>query len=238
LDALPVCLVDVRGDDLQELWVASDGADLLESWGEPSTETATAVELLFGTLDPVRLRPHTSDSILEVVPGFEDLVREVAAAMPAGSFVNVDYGDWFFGVGPAQSGWSCGCDTRGLPLHRRTLRGYFRHQLVRDPFARPGRQDLTADVDFAALDYHGRRAGFETVAFTTLAAFLRGGGADRELQALRAVASPGAVDGETPASAEAAPDLLEADRQATVLRNLLDDEDLGAAFKIMVQVKE
>jgi hypothetical protein len=76
------------------------------------------------------------------------------------------------------------------------------------------------------------------VAFTTLAAFLRGGGADRELQALRAVASPGAVDGETPASAEAAPDLLEADRQATVLRNLLDDEDLGAAFKIMVQVKE
>ena len=33
-------------------------------------------------------------------------------------------------------------------------------------------------------------------------------------------------------------DVLEADRQATILRTLLDQGDLGAAFKVMVQVRE
>ena len=66
---------------------------------------------------------------------------------------------------------------RGPAAAEADRRGYFKHQLVVDILARPGRQDLTADVDFAALDLHGRREGFETVLFTTLAAFLSGGGA-------------------------------------------------------------
>ena len=95
-----------------------------------------------------------------------------------------------------------------------------------DPLARPGKQDLTADVDFAAVDLHGRRHGFQTVLFTTLAAFLRAGGAEAELQAL--------LDG----AGATASDPLEADRQATVLKNLLDERDLGGAFKLMVQARE
>ena len=141
--------------------------------------------------------------------------------MPSGTLVNVDYGEWFPGVPQAGECW--GLEERAL--RRRTVRGYFKHQLVLDPLARAGRQDLTADVDFAALDLHGRHQGFETVLFTTLAAFLRAGGAEDEDRGARWQGS-------------AAADALEADRQATVLENLLDERDLGGAFKLMVQVRE
>jgi SAM-dependent MidA family methyltransferase len=139
------------------------------------------------------------------------------------------------------------------------VRGYFKHQLVPDPLARPGRQDLTADVDFAAVDLHGREEGFETVLFTTLGRFLRGGGAEDELQALRSrseapawatasalAAQAASATASATASAlapQAAPaelassDPLEADRQATVLENLLDERDLGSVFKVLVQVR-
>ena len=134
-----------------------------------------------------------------------------------------------------------------------------------DPLARAGRQDLTADVDFAALDLHGREQGFESVLFTTLTAFLHAGGAQAELEALRAAFAPGPPVPSAPVPNRPAPDeaadplqaaglpggagllesvglpegadVLEADRQATVLANLLDESDLGGAFKVMVQVR-
>ncbi len=55
---------------------------------------------------------------------------------------------------------------------------------------------------------------------------LKGAGADDDLVRLR-----GRAASETG-------DVLEALRQADVLRALLDEEDLGGAFKVMVQVRE
>ena len=46
-----------------------------------------------------------------------------------------------------------------------------------------GRQDLTADVDFRALDLHGEALGLECVLFASLAAFLRGMGGLEEARA-------------------------------------------------------
>jgi SAM-dependent MidA family methyltransferase len=220
VDTVPVHLVCVAGEELTEAHVRSTATGGLELiWGPPTQPAAGEVELLFGTRDPKRLRALSADGVIEVFPRLGELMREVAAAMPAGSFVNVDYGQWFPGVPRAGGRW----DLEDRALRRQSVRGYFTHQLVPDPLARPGRQDLTADVDFAALDLHGRREGFETVLFTTLAAFLRAGGAAEELEAL--------------AVAPAGGDLLEADRQASVLRNLLDEGDLGGAFKLLVQVR-
>jgi SAM-dependent MidA family methyltransferase len=251
LDTLPVHLLDVSGDEAREAYVVVAGpgsartggpaappGDLVQTWDVVSGEAAAEVELLFGTLDPRHLRALTEDGVLEVFPALGGFLRRVAGLMPSGSLVSVDYGEWFPGLSgevvpglsgdPALGGAApaMGCGLGARPLRRRTIRGYFKHQLVADPLARPGRQDLTADVDFSALDLHGRREGFETVVFATLAAFLRGGGAEDELRALRA------------GTAETASDTLEADRQATVLESLLDEEDLGAAFKVMVQVRE
>jgi SAM-dependent MidA family methyltransferase len=221
LDATPVHLVAVGGDSLHEGYVRLKPPSLVQTWGELSATAAAEIELLFGTLDPRCLEAFVEDGILEVFPGLGELTRQVAGVMPSGSFVNVDYGEWFPGLPQVGERWGL----EGRTKRRRTVRGYFKHQMVLDPLARAGRQDLTADVDFAALDLHGRGEGLETVVFTTLAAFLRGGGAEDELRALHAATA-------------AASDPLEADRQATVLANLLDERDLGGAFKLMVQVRE
>jgi SAM-dependent MidA family methyltransferase len=244
LDTIPVHMVDVTAEGLREAYVAVVPAGLEQRWGKVSKEAVTELRCLFDTLDPAVLRPLTEDGIIEVFSGLGVLLGALARAMPSGSLVNVDYGEWFPGVPHPGERW--GLEGRGP--RRRTVRGYFKHQMVLDVLVRPGRQDLTADVDFAALDLHGREEGFETVLFTTLARFLRGGGAESELQALRVVAGtpPPLTAKAVQASrageeTEVAPaghvDRLEADRQATVLENLLDESDLGGAFKLMVQVK-
>jgi SAM-dependent MidA family methyltransferase len=221
IDTLPVHLVRVADGHVGELHVrAVPTGGLAEEWGPLSDEAAGEIEVLFGDARPERLTGLTSDGVIEVFPGLTELFREVAEVMPSGSLVSVDYGGWFLGVPKTGERW--GLEDRAP--RRRTVRGYFKHQLVLDVLARPGRHDLTADVDFAALDLHGRRQGFETVLFTTLAAFLGAGGGEAELAALQAA---GRED-----------DALEADRQATVLRSLLEEHDLGGAYKVMVQVRE
>lgn len=221
MDTLPAHLVRATEEGLAEAHVRSTSmGDLRQTWGPVSESAETELQALFGPLDPARLAILSSDGFIELFPGMAALLRQVADAMPMGSLVNVDYGDWFSGV--ASCGELCGLGYRRL--RKRTVRGYFKQQSVADILARPGRQDLTADVDFAALDFHGRREGFERVLFTTLSAFLTAGGAEQELETLAG------ADGES--------DVLECDRQATVLRNLLDDRDLGGTFKLMVQVRE
>ena len=100
------------------------------------------------------------------------------------------------------------CD-RHLVLARRE----FEEQLL--PLARS---------DFAALDFHGRRLGFQTLLFLDLASFLAAGGAATEADRLRSL-----VGGE---------DALEVDASASLLEALLDPADVGGLFKVMVQVRE
>ena len=72
--------------------------------------------------------------------------------------------------------------------------------------------------------------------FTSLSAFLRAGGAENELRRLMN-AWPKTADG-PPGTPSQGLDPLESDRQATVLAALLDEQDLGRAFKVMVLVRE
>ncbi len=251
LDTFPVRLVDVGGSGPREAYVqtgvaaevgATPGAApaplLALVWSNLSDAAAGEMDSLFSTADPRRLQAFTSDGVLELSPGLHVLLQQAAALMPSGSLVNIDYGDWFLGLpDPVEADGPSplpGRGPEGRPRRRRSIRGYFRHQVVGDPLARAGRQDLTADVDFAALDLHGRREGFETILFTASRNFLRAGGAEDELRALAEIATSGATECEV----EPPFDALEADRQATVLRNLLDERDLGGSFKLMVQTRE
>jgi len=220
LDTLPVHLLRSVEGEVFEAYVKAGPAGLQQAWGPVSQQAARELESLFGTLDPERLDALTEDGTIEVFSRMGALLGSLAEEMPSGSLVSIDYGEWFPGIPHEGECWGL----EGRALRRRTVRGYFKHQLTLDPLARPGRQDLTADVDFATLDLRGRQHGFETVLFTTLAAFLRAGGAEEELDGLE--------------GGRLHEDTLEADRQATVLRNLRDDTDLGGAFKVMVQVRE
>ena len=240
VDALPVHLVDVRGPVALEAWVrvaeAPESVTILagndpgrgskkryqavEEWGELSAPAAEELRTLFGSVDVAALRPHTRDGIIELRPATKGLLVDVASVAREVCLVTVDYGDWFAGMHDAGA---CGVAC-GLPPapRRRSVRGYFKHQLASDPYERVGRQDLTADVDFAALDTHGRELGFETVLFATVAGFLAAARGGEELERLR---------GEAAGS-------LDADREAAMLAALLDPEDVGGVFKVMLQVRE
>jgi len=156
------------------------------------------------------MRVLTRDGTVELRPAVRGLLAEWAAAYPTICVIQIDYGDRM--AGPGVTG----------RLHGRTLRGYLRHQTTADPYRSVGRQDLTADVDFRALDLHGEVLGLECVLFASLAAFLRGMGGLEEAARL----------------GEAAGGDLAADMAGTALRALLDYDDVGGEFKIMVQVGE
>ena len=49
---------------------------------------------------------------------------------------------------------------------------YYRHTANRDPYQHVGEQDMTAHVDFSALERAGTGAGLTTLGLTTQAAFL------------------------------------------------------------------
>ncbi|MBN1321380.1 MAG: SAM-dependent methyltransferase [Thermoleophilia bacterium] len=222
LDALPVHVVDVGGDELLEAWVELDGEDAKEVWGGLSPEARDELQAAFDEVEPAKLKALTGDGIIELRPAARSLVERVAAGGSDVCLLTVDYGDWHIAPG-ARRAAAPGAGTR--EPYRRTLRGYLKHQPVDDLYSHVGRQDLTADVDFRALDAHGRGVGLETVFYITLADMLRADDGVQKLTELRRQA------------AQATEDALEADRRATVLEKLLDYEGLGAAFKVMLQVK-
>jgi SAM-dependent MidA family methyltransferase len=55
-----------------------------------------------------------------------------------------------------------------------TLRAYRDHRLASNVLASPGEQDLTAHVNFSALQERGEAAGLQTEVFTTQSRFLSG----------------------------------------------------------------
>ena len=237
VDALPVHLVDVRGQRPREAWVTIDrgvgdgagGSGHVEAlpteiWEDVSQEAEAELLALFGTAETEALRSLSRDGVIEIRPTLRPLMDQITAVMPSGCLLTIDYGEW--GVTSPAEDACCGRDSTRGNAYGRTIRGYFRHQLALDPYIRVGLQDVTADVDFRAMDLHGREAGFETVLFTTVAALLTAdGGGERLAYLLERATSP---------SGEA----LEADHEAQVLAGLLDPQGLGGAYKVMLQVRD
>jgi SAM-dependent MidA family methyltransferase len=96
---------------------------------------------------------------IETSPAAENWWREVAGVLARGKLLAIDYGltdDEMFS--PAR--------TRG------TLRAYFRHHATDDLLANPGDQDLTAHVNFSAIQKAGEDAGLKTEFFGSQTKFL------------------------------------------------------------------
>ena len=84
----------------------------------------------------------------EVLPQLPYWIQAVGGLLREGAMLFVDYGH------PRRDYYAA---------HRSagTLRGFYRHRLVDDPFLWPGLTDLTASVDFTALAEAGTGAGFD-----------------------------------------------------------------------------
>jgi SAM-dependent MidA family methyltransferase len=96
---------------------------------------------------------------IETSPAAEIWWRQAAESLSRGKLVAIDYG--FTAVEQFLPG-----RTKG------TLRGYFRHHVTDDVLANVGEQDLTAHVNFSAVQKAGEEAGLKTEFFCTQPRFL------------------------------------------------------------------
>lgn len=97
--------------------------------------------------------------VREVCPSAADWWREAARVLGCGRLVTFDYG----------------LLAEELLVPERlngTLRAYSRHRLSSDVLSDPGDQDITAHVDFSAIQQAGESAGLQTETFATQSQFL------------------------------------------------------------------
>ncbi|MCH8816961.1 MAG: SAM-dependent methyltransferase [Chloroflexi bacterium] len=152
LDAFPVHRFVIEGGSVLELYVVAGDGGLTEAPGpvsDPAIEQRVAP--LIATL-PDGYRG-------EVNLGLRSWADRVAETLERGFVLTIDYGETARELyRPGRSEGS--------------LRAYYRHTLSQNPFQHVGDQDLTAHVDFSAVDSELSRAGFEALGMTTQTAFL------------------------------------------------------------------
>lgn len=149
-DALPVHRLIRRPDGLRELGVDLGPGDDL-TWREMALSDAALAALVPNDLE--------AGQIADVADWGEAYGR-LARRLGRGLVVTFDYGY------PRERLFDARIRKHG------TLACYRRQRVHRDALADPGRQDLTAHVDFTALSEAGESAGLETVVLTRQAAWL------------------------------------------------------------------
>lgn len=155
---------------------------------------------------------HLPSSLLEVLPdGYviedspaaENWWREAAGILARGKLLAIDYGFGFDEqFSPNRTGG--------------TLRAYHRHHVSDDLLAQPGEQDLTAHVDFSAIQQAGEAAGLQTDQFCTQPQFLTS-----VLQKAVTDKSFAALDA----------------KQVRQFQTLTHPDHLGRAFRVLVQTR-
>jgi len=156
LDAFPATLVQWNAQERrwQEVWVP-------ESL-HPLDLDAAHFSALRHTAFPDRQR-------CELHPGIRDWLRNWTPRWNSGTMLTIEYGDDFPQL-----------------YHRRphgTLRAYLLHQRLTgvDVYANPGRQDITADINFTDYRAWLSELSIEQTSRVTLAEFLRPQGAPAQL---------------------------------------------------------
>jgi SAM-dependent MidA family methyltransferase len=96
---------------------------------------------------------------IETCPAAESWWREAATVLGRGKLLTIDYG--FTAAERFSPGRRHG-----------TLRAYFRHHASDDLLANVGEQDLTAHVNFSAIQEVGEACGLATETFSTQSQFL------------------------------------------------------------------
>ena len=152
LDAFPAHLLERRHGAWQEVQVRPGGGESLVELTWPENEHAD-----FSALGPWQA---PEGQRVELHRSVRDWLRGWAPHWRRGSMLTVDYGAPF------------------PELYRRrprgTLRAYLLHQRLEgaDVYANPGRQDITADINFTDLQRWAGDLGWREAEFSTLGEFL------------------------------------------------------------------
>jgi SAM-dependent MidA family methyltransferase len=170
VDAFPVHIVETRNKHLYEVYVDVEDGRLCEVLAEPSSPKVAS------NLDSYRIPWQSfgdgwrAEINLDALRWIEHTARLLRRH---GFILTIDYGD----------------KARALYTRYRergTLTCYFQHHVNDQPLARPGRQDITAHINFSALIAEGRRHGLHLKTFTTQRLWLGGMGIYEELERRRA----------------------------------------------------
>lgn len=152
LDAFPVRRFgwDAKSKNWFEWGVTVDGKKLI--WAKIHNSE-------FGIRNPELEAVLLNDYTIEISPAAENWWHQAAGSLARGKLLAIDYG---FAAGEQFS-----------PARLNgTLRGYFHHHAADDVLANVGEQDLTAHVNFPAIQKAGEEAGLKTESFCTQPQFL------------------------------------------------------------------
>ena len=201
LDALPVHRVVMQGAALREVFVALENGRLVEATANPSTP---ALEQYFQEQGIVLAEGQQAEVCFEAC----DWIERAGSALDRGFLLTIDYGH----------------EARALydeHHNRGTLLAYRDHSANENLLEAPGEQDLTAHVNFTAVDLCGRRAGLVRTGLVTQSQFLVALGRNNEFADLYEL-------GQTE---------MEKLRARLLLKNLIHPEGLGEKFQVLIQHK-
>lgn len=175
VDAFPVHQLVIEANQLQEVYVTVDQkGNFTEVVGELSTPTLASYFDWVGVDLPSDKYPNGYRT--EVNLAALDWMRAIATRLQRGYLLTIDYGY------PANRYYSPS-RTQG------TLQCYYQHTHHSNPYIQVGQQDLTAHVDFTALERQGELSELQTVGFTQQGLFLMSLGLGDRLSALSAPTS-------------------------------------------------
>jgi SAM-dependent MidA family methyltransferase len=156
IDAFPVHQVRLGDGKLQEVYVTSDAdGNLSETIGEISTDRLHD----YWQLNAIDLLKYRTGYQTEVNLAALDWLATVSQKLQRGYIISIDYGytaDRYYNPMRSQG----------------TLQCYFQHAYHNDPYIHIGKQDITAHVDFTALQNHGELLGLQTIGFIQQGMFL------------------------------------------------------------------
>jgi SAM-dependent MidA family methyltransferase len=136
-----------------------------------------------------------------------DHLESISRSLKCGYVLTIDYG------------YTAAEITAGRRFASGSLMSYARHQAFEDVFTDPGGRDITAHVNFSALEQRGKQLGLTPLSLQTQAQFLLQAGEPDEFH-----------------GALAASDDADAQRLRMQLKTLLFG--MGETFRVLVQRKE
>jgi len=206
IDALPVHQILVEDKQLKEIYVSCEDGKLVEKTGKVSSHKISQYfELLeIDLLSGVYREGYRSEVNLAALAWLD----AVAKKLQRGYILTIDYG--------------YAAERYYHPNRREgTLQCYYQHRRHNDPYWNIGMQDLTAHINFTALEKQGDLSGLKNVGFTQQGLFLMALGLGDKLNEL---------------STDSGLSISEVLTRREALHSLIDPMGLGG-FGVLVQSK-